>query len=70
MKAVLNAAAGEDPEDCLQRLGRMKWETGRAASGAEGRTAPNVERESSVVVGEQWTWLDRRLIFDLQGGSP
>ena len=47
----------------------MKWETGRAMSGAEGRMAQSEER-GSPVEEEHWTVLGRRLTFDLPGGSP
>lgn len=47
----------------------MKWETGRAASGAEGRTALNGVKGPSVEEG-RWTVWGRRLIFDLPGDSP
>lgn len=47
----------------------MRWETGRAASGVEGRKAQSVEMGSSVEEGRWMVW-GRRLTFDLQGGSP
>lgn len=47
----------------------MRWETGRVASGAEGRKVQSEERGSSAEE-EHWMVWDKRLTFGLLGGSP
>ena len=47
----------------------MRWGTGRAASGVEEKKAQSGEKGSYVVEGQCMVW-DRKLTFDLLGGSP
>lgn len=67
-KVVLNAAVAELPEGCHQKWGKMRWGTGRAASGAEERKDRSGERGSSVEEAH-WTVWDKKMTFDLLGGS-
>lgn len=63
------AAAEGAPEDFHLKWERKRWETGRAASEAEGRRARSAERGSSEAEGRWMAW-GRRPTFDRPGGSP
>lgn len=47
----------------------MRWETGRVASGAEGKKAQSGQR-GSYVEEVHWTVWGRKLTFDSLGGTP